>query len=187
MERELKESQIQQQIIGYLSFYARKHKFIYFAPMNEGFKMIMTMFKVPPKTVAIIMNFLMKMGFLPGVTDIIIGHNGKMYCMELKTKTTGIDRIFSLDHRDRIIISWSLNSPYIVAHEEHLAPSLEQRLKAAKRCQEEGFVTGFHFDPLIIHKDWKVNYRKTVDLMDKYLDPNKIIWISFGLPGGWGI
>ncbi|MFC1494601.1 radical SAM protein [Thermodesulfobacteriota bacterium] len=100
--------------------------------------------------------------------------------LELKTKTTEIDRIFGLGHRDRIVISWSLNSPYIVSHEEHLAPSVEQRLKAAKKCQEEGFVTGFHFDPLIIHKNWKGNYRKVLDLMDKYLDPEKIIWISMG-------
>lgn len=100
--------------------------------------------------------------------------------LELKTKTTEIERVFSLKQRDRIIISWSLNSPYIVTHEEHLAPSLEKRLAAAKRCQEQGFVTGFHFDPLIIHKDWKDNYRKTIDLMDKYLDPKRIIWISMG-------
>lgn len=106
--------------------------------------------------------------------------NKKNSILELKTKTTGIERIFGLEHRDRIIISWSLNSPYIASHEELLAPSVEKRLEAAKRCQEEGFVTGFHFDPLIIHKNWKDNYRKVVDLMDKYLDQKKIIWISMG-------
>lgn len=100
--------------------------------------------------------------------------------LELKTKTTEIDRIFTLKKRARIIISWSLNSPYIVSHEEHGAPSIEKRLAAAKKCQEEGFITGFHFDPLIIHESWKDNYKRTVDLMDRYLDPQKVIWISMG-------
>lgn len=28
--------------------------------------------------------FMSKMGFLPGVSDIIIGHGGRMYCLEFK-------------------------------------------------------------------------------------------------------
>jgi len=117
-------------------------------------------------------------GFSTLLSEFLV--NKKNSVLELKTKTTEINRIFSFKCRDRIIISWSLNSPYISAHEEHGAPSLEQRLVAAKKCQEEGFITGFHFDPLIIHKNWKTNYKKVIDLMDKYLDPKKIIWISMG-------
>lgn len=100
--------------------------------------------------------------------------------IEYKTKTIEIKRLFDIKTRERIIISWSLNSPYIVSHEEHKAPSIEQRLTAAKRCQEEGFVTGFHFDPLILHENWQEQYKRTIDLMDKYLNPNKVIWISMG-------
>ena len=100
--------------------------------------------------------------------------------IEFKTKTTEIKRLFDLKTRERVIVSWSLNSPYIVSHEEHKAPSIEQRLTAAKKCQENGFITGFHFDPLIRHDNWKDQYKKTIDLMDKYLDPDKIIWISMG-------
>ena len=83
----VKESDLQQQIIGYLSAMSRKYNFIFFAPCNEGFMMIMKRFKVPEKIQYAIMAWLSKMGFTPGVSDIIIGHNGKMYCPELKTKT----------------------------------------------------------------------------------------------------
>jgi hypothetical protein len=58
--------------------------FIYFAPMNEGVMMVLKMFKVPEKTCYRIIGWMRKMGFLPGVSDIIIGHNGKMFCMEIK-------------------------------------------------------------------------------------------------------
>jgi spore photoproduct lyase len=100
--------------------------------------------------------------------------------LELKTKTTNIEGVLSLKHRDRIIMSWSLNSPLITSREEHKAPGLEQRLKAAGRCQSEGFVVGFHFDPLIPHPGWKEAYLRTLDLMDKFLDTKRIIWISLG-------
>jgi spore photoproduct lyase len=104
----------------------------------------------------------------------------KNVILELKTKTTHVGGVINLKQRDRIIISWSLNSSYIATREEHKAPSIKQRLQAAQRCQSEGFVLGFHFDPLIVHPGWKDNYLKTLDLLDKYIDPKGVIWISMG-------
>lgn len=100
--------------------------------------------------------------------------------LEFKTKTIQIEGLLSSPYRDRIIVSWSLNSPLISATEEKGAASLKQRLKAARRCQEEGFVVSFHFDPLIPHHGWRDGYSKTIDLMDRYLKPEGIIWISMG-------
>lgn len=100
--------------------------------------------------------------------------------LELKTKTDNVEALLESPWRDRIIVSWSLNSPWISAHEEHLAPSLERRLQAAAKCQKEGFVIGFHFDPLFLHPGWKEGYRRTLDLLDRYVSPKGVIWISLG-------
>ncbi len=100
--------------------------------------------------------------------------------LEFKTKTDQIKGLININHRDRIIVSWSLNSPYLSAREEHRAISLKKRLEAAKICQSEGFAIGFHFDPLVCHKNWRDEYLKTIELMDKYIDPKGIIWISMG-------
>ena len=100
--------------------------------------------------------------------------------LELKTKTDLIGGLLSSPYRERIIVSWSLNSPYIVSREEHGAPSVEKRLRAAKECQEEGYVIGFHFDPLIRHTNWKEGYIRTLEMLDKYIDPKDIIWVSLG-------
>ena len=100
--------------------------------------------------------------------------------LELKTKTEQVDGLLSSPWRDRIIVSWSLNSPSIAAKEEKGAPSIRKRLQAARRCQDEGFVVGFHFDPLIEHQGWKSEYRRTVDMMVDLINPNGIIWISLG-------
>ncbi|MFH0844324.1 MAG: DNA photolyase [Pseudomonadota bacterium] len=100
--------------------------------------------------------------------------------LELKTKSTQVEGLFSSSCRRGIVVSWSLNSPHITAKEEHETASLRQRLEAARRCQSEGFTIGLHFDPLIEHKDWKQGYEKAIDMLDKYIDPKGIIWMSLG-------
>jgi spore photoproduct lyase len=100
--------------------------------------------------------------------------------LEFKTKTDQVRGLLSSPYRERIIVSWSLNSPYIASGEEHGAPSVEKRLQAAKECQKEGIVIGFHFDPLIRHAGWREGYLRTIEMLDRYVDPNRIIWISLG-------
>lgn len=100
--------------------------------------------------------------------------------LELKTKTTRIRGLLGAPVRERIIVSWSLNSEAIAGREEKGAPGIEARIRAAARCQREGYVTGFHFDPMIEHPGWEEGYARTVALMKRHLDPRKIIWISLG-------
>lgn len=119
---------------------------------------------------------------ITGWSDLLLPQfsRRKNAVLELKTKTAQIDRLLASNHRDRIIVSWSLNSPFIAAREEHGAVSLKRRLKSARRCQSEGFVLGFHFDPLIPHPGWEQGYLETLELMDQFIDPTGVIWISLG-------
>ena len=115
-------------------------------------------------------------------TDLLLPHfsKSKNAVLELKTKTSNISGVLSSKQRDRVIISWSLNSPFITSREEYKAASLKKRLEAARECQREGFALAFHFDPLIPHPHWKDEYAKTLEMLDKYIDPKRIIWISLG-------
>ena len=117
-------------------------------------------------------------GWTDSLLPIISGKKNAV--IELKTKTVCTEGLLSSKYRERVIVSWSLNSPYIASKEEHRAPGIKKRLQAARECQAEGFVLGFHFDPLIQHPDWKEGYMRTLEMMDKYLDPKGIIWISLG-------
>jgi spore photoproduct lyase len=104
----------------------------------------------------------------------------KNVILEFKTKTVSVEGLLSSAHRDRIVVSWSLNSPSIASTEEHGAPSIRKRLEVARACQREGYVIGFHFDPLIEHPSWKEEYSRTVDMLSHFIDPSKVIWISLG-------
>lgn len=100
--------------------------------------------------------------------------------LEFKTKTIQIQGLLASEFRDRIVVSWSLNSPFIAAREEHGAPGIRKRLEAARACQKKGFVVGFHFDPIIEHPEWKQHYFETIEMMGQMIDPARVIWVSLG-------
>lgn len=104
----------------------------------------------------------------------------KNVVLEFKTKSDNIDGLLRASERDRIVVSWSLNNSFVSTKEEHGAPSVRKRLDAARRCQREGFVVGFHFDPLVAHPGWRDDYRRAVDLLETMIDPDRVIWISMG-------
>lgn len=106
---------------------------------------------------------------------------------ELKTKAVYVDSLLGLNHRGRILVSWSLNPQAVIDREEVGVAPLAARLEAARRCQEAGYKIGFHFDPIIYYPDWERDYRGVVDRIFELIDPRNIPWISLGtlrLPPG---
>ncbi len=100
--------------------------------------------------------------------------------LELKTKTTNIQRLLKIKERNNIIISWSLNSDYIAKNEEIYAPSISERIDAAYKVQEAGYRLSFHFDPIIYHNKWKEGYKHTIDALFKKINPDRVVYISMG-------
>lgn len=105
----------------------------------------------------------------------------KNACLELKTKTIQIDNLLKMDPNNRIIVSWSMNSQSVTQKEEHGTVSLKKRIEAAKKCEQAGYLLGFHFDPIIIYNGWEKEYKQTVDMIfDSIKDHSRIVWISLG-------
>ncbi|MBN1348162.1 DNA photolyase [candidate division KSB1 bacterium] len=100
--------------------------------------------------------------------------------IELKTKSVFIDSLLDLQHNQRTVISWSLNSESISRTEESLSPTIDERLHAARRCQAEGYRLGFHFDPMIYTDNWETGYRAVVEKLFSVIVPDRIAWISLG-------
>ena len=76
----MKESVIQESIVKYLSMICRQYEFLFFSVPNESITSGKTG-KDFGRAIA-----LKKMGVLPGVSDLVLGHNGKMYCLEVKNE-----------------------------------------------------------------------------------------------------
>lgn len=100
--------------------------------------------------------------------------------LEFKTKSEKVDALLKLDHRGRTVVSWSINPPSLIEREEYKTASFEERAAAARQVAEAGYKVGFHFDPLIIHRGWKRNYKEVVERIFDVLKPSQIAWISLG-------
>jgi spore photoproduct lyase len=100
--------------------------------------------------------------------------------LELKTKSDCVDSILSLDHKGKTIVSWSLNTDYIIKTEERGTASLERRIKAMHKVVKAGYLIGLHFDPMILYNNWEEGYKMLVKEIFDVIPPERIAWISIG-------
>jgi spore photoproduct lyase len=100
--------------------------------------------------------------------------------LELKTKTSFVENLADLNHGGHTIVAWSLNAGHIWTHEESRTATLRERLDAARRCAEWGYRLAFHFDPMIVHGDWRQGYGETLGRLFESVSPDAIVWISLG-------
>jgi len=120
-------------------------------------------------------------GILP-YSDYLIPFFNKMpnAVLELQTKSDRVQELLRQDDPSNVIVSWSINPPEIISAEEKGTPQLEQRLNAARLCQEKGYRIGIHFDPLIHFPGWENAYEDLIDRLFATLSPENIEWISLG-------
>lgn len=117
-----------------------------------------------------------------GISTQLIEHIRKYsnVILELKTKTDSVDHLLGLDHTNKVVLSWSLNTKKIIKREEHLSSSLEDRIKAAKKSSESDYLLAFHFDPLIWYPSWEKDYEDLIKYLFNEVDAEKVAWISLG-------
>ncbi len=99
---------------------------------------------------------------------------------ELKSKCTYIDPLKTMNHQGKTLISWSLNSEIIQKKEELRGASLDARFRAARKVVEWGYGLAFHFDPIVVHKNWREGYKKTIERLFREVPGDAIVWISLG-------
>lgn len=101
--------------------------------------------------------------------------------LELKTKSDCVDGLLTLDPKDRVVVSWSMNPERVIDADEHGTASFEERLGAARRCQAAGYRLGFHFDPMVEYPGWESDYRDMVEKIFATVDAKRVSWVSLGV------
>jgi len=119
----LKESDIQKQVIDYLSIRAVKGNFFFFSIPNEGFMQAANIARMDNKTKSILNTHLKKMGMVAGVPDLCILYDGKTLFIELKTKTGRLSKIQEIVHKKIKSIS----------HNIEIARSLDDVIEILKK------------------------------------------------------
>lgn len=100
--------------------------------------------------------------------------------LELKTKSNKVDSLLNCNHQGKTVVAWSLNTEYIVNHQEHRTARLNERLDAIKKVVEVGYPIALHFDPMIVYEGWEDGYTDLLNRIFDIVDGKDIAWISVG-------
>lgn len=101
--------------------------------------------------------------------------------LELRTKSTQIRSLLARSPMDNVLIAFTLSPQQIARSVEHKTPSLEKRLAALLRLQQQGWPIGIRFDPLLYYPEWQQGYRQLFEDVFNRLEPSKIHSVSLGL------
>lgn len=85
--------------------------------------------------------------------------------LTLLTKSTHIDRLLELDHKEHTILSWSVNPPEVSALFEENVPDVEERLEAMRRVAQRGYPVRAVMMPIIPLDGWQDAYMKFTELL----------------------
>jgi len=95
-------------------------------------------------------------------------------------KSNNIDYLLDLDHHGKTILQWSLSPRTQSTIIEPETAPWNERVEAARRCQEAGYIVRFRFSPIIPVKGWQDEYAELVDLIFARTQPDVISLCAFG-------
>ncbi len=92
----------------------------------------------------------------------------------LLTKSSNVDNLLKAEPNSRIVVSWSLNSDEAVSRYEPGTADLQERLIAARRCQQHGYRIRIRIDPGILTPNWPDEYTALIDRIFGKISPENI-------------
>ena len=90
------------------------------------------------------------------------------------TKSNNIDNLLKIKPNQKVIVSWSLNSEQIISQYEKGTASLDERLEAARKCQDYGYRIRIRIDPGIDYPYWQTDYSRLIEKTLSVIEPENI-------------
>jgi spore photoproduct lyase len=90
------------------------------------------------------------------------------------TKSTNIQNFLKNNWQNKAILSWSVNAIPVAERWEKLAPSVVQRLNAAKLVHDAGYEVRLRIDPFVPIDDWQKHYAQLVDMIYDRFEPKRV-------------
>ncbi len=92
----------------------------------------------------------------------------------LLTKSANIGNLLSVKPNSQTVVSWSINSAEAIRNYELDTADLDERIAAAKSCQNHGYRIRFRIDPGILHPNWQNAYADMIRKMLASTEPENI-------------
>ena len=111
-----------------------------------------------------------------GASELLVKYFAKQkdkYLM-LYTKSNNVDHLLHLDHNKHTIINWTISCDTVSRLIEKKAPTMDERIDSAFKCQEAGYTVRFRFSPIIPIKNWQVENTEMIKKLFSKVKPDLI-------------
>lgn len=92
----------------------------------------------------------------------------------LLTKSSNIDNLLAVESSEQTVVSWSLNSREMIDQFESGTASLDERIEAARKCQQHGYRIRIRVDPGILYPNWQAGYAALIQDALTVVEPENI-------------
>ena len=105
----------------------------------------------------------------------------------LFSKSDNVDFLLDLDHKGHTIMLWTLSTPTVSRRIEVDTATTEQRIEAARKCQEAGYTVRFKCKPIIPISNWREEAEQTFEMLFASVQPDTISMemLFFGSTQEW--
>jgi spore photoproduct lyase len=101
--------------------------------------------------------------------------------LELRSKSVNVAELIQLTPHQNIIISFTLSSKQGAKEFDLKCPSVKARIAAITKLVACGYQIGVHFDPIIYHENFEVDYLEVMQTLGKALPDKQLSYISLGV------
>jgi hypothetical protein len=92
----------------------------------------------------------------------------------IHTKSSNVDWMLDLDHQGHTIMLWSLTSDTAARIIEPRSGSPDERIEAARKCQQAGYPVRFKLKPIVPVKGWREQYSRIIAKLLERTKPDSI-------------
>lgn len=92
----------------------------------------------------------------------------------IHTKSANVDFLLDLDHRGHTIALWSLTSETASRLVEPGSATMEERVEAARKCQEAGYNVRYKFKPIVPVRGWREECERMMALAFSETSPDNV-------------
>jgi spore photoproduct lyase len=92
----------------------------------------------------------------------------------LFSKSDNVDFLLDLEHRGHTIMLWTMSTPTVSRVIEVDTATTEERIEAARRCQEAGYTVRFKFKPIVPIAAWRAEATDTLEKLFAAVQPDNL-------------
>ncbi len=92
----------------------------------------------------------------------------------LFSKSDNVDFLLDLEHNGHTIMLWTLSTPTVSREIEIDTATTEERIEAARKCQEAGYTVRFKMKPIIPVRDWRGEATEMFEKLFAAVEPDNL-------------